>query len=135
MSDFITANDSETQKVGFEFARRLSPGDTVFLYGDLGFGKTTFVKGVAKGLGITSRVISPTFTIIRSHGDVYHIDLYRVEDKKQISEIGLEDIIQNKSLIKFIEWPEKIEETAHARWKVYFQMKEDGRVIKIVEEA
>ena len=100
-------NEIETEKAGFDFAKSLQAGDLVFLYGDLGFGKTTFVKGVARGLGIKTRIISPTFTIVREHKNLYHIDLYRIESKSQIDGLGLSEILQS-DYIKLIEWPENM---------------------------
>lgn len=114
-----TSSGKETQQFGEEFAHTLKPGDTVLLYGDLGFGKTTFVQGVAKGLGVEKRIISPTFVIVRhykiatSHQPLairsfYHIDLYRVETESDLKGIGMEEILRDKTSIKLIEWPEKL---------------------------
>lgn len=136
-----THSDEETRKLGKDLARRLKPGDVVLLYGDLGYGKTTFVKGVAAGLGITSRIISPTYVIIKNYkignkisNVLYHIDLYRLENKKQLDEVGLEDILQDESSIKLIEWPEKMSVGKIKRWEVRFQMNTDNtRTIKIHE--
>lgn len=113
-------SDEETQKIGEDFAKNLKLGDIVLLYGDLGFGKTTFTKGIARGLGITTRIISPTFTVVRTHGNIYHIDLYRLENKKQLQEIGLKDLLEEKDTIKIIEWPEKLDSVPIARWEVKF---------------
>lgn len=109
---FITSSFKATQKLGQEFAKRLKKGDIVCLYGDLGSGKTTFVQGLAKGLGIKQRIISPTFIIIRSYelavGSFYHIDLYRAEGKKDLEGLGIEEIINDKNNIVIIEWAEKL---------------------------
>lgn len=133
----------ETQDIGFRFAQGLKPGDTVYLYGDLGFGKTTFVKGVAKGLGINSRIISPTFVIVRSHKiehpksniqNLVHVDLYRIENKKQLEEIGIDEMINDTFSIKLVEWPEKGEGMGKPQWKVRFVMNKDNtRTINIYE--
>ncbi|MFI5265349.1 MAG: tRNA (adenosine(37)-N6)-threonylcarbamoyltransferase complex ATPase subunit type 1 TsaE [Candidatus Levyibacteriota bacterium] len=130
-------SDKDTQVIGEEFAKELKPGDIVLLYGDLGFGKTTFVKGVAKGLGVTSRIISPTFVVIRSHkthsGELSHIDLYRLENKEQLKEIGLDELMQDKFSIKLIEWPERMN-MGGKRWEVKFKMNKDNtRTINIYE--
>lgn len=149
-STYTSKSDKETQDIGLEFARGLKPGDTVLLHGDLGFGKTTFIKGVAKGLGIKSRIISPTFVVIRSHKFkiqkakgkstnqnskvLQHIDLYRIENKKQLVEIGLEEILRNKNSIKLIEWAEKLDRLPKARWEIKLQMNKDNtRTINIYE--
>lgn len=109
---FITNNFEETQKLGKDFAKILEKGDVVALYGDLGSGKTTFVQGLAKGLGIKQRIISPTFVIVRSYKSevisFYHIDLYRAESERDIEGLGIEEIINNKNNIVVIEWAEKL---------------------------
>ena len=116
---FVTNSFRETQELGKDFARFLAGGDIVCLHGDLGSGKTTFVQGLAKGLGIKQRIISPTFLIIRKYkirindeglmiNDFYHIDLYRVESEKDLESLGIEEIINNKNNIVVIEWAEKL---------------------------
>lgn len=109
---YITKSFEETQKLGYDFAKTLKRGAMVCLYGDLGSGKTTFVQGLAKGLGIKKRIISPTFVIVRSHklevGSFYHIDLYRIESERNLEELGIEEIINNKNNIVAIEWAEKL---------------------------
>ncbi|MBI4096407.1 MAG: tRNA (adenosine(37)-N6)-threonylcarbamoyltransferase complex ATPase subunit type 1 TsaE [Candidatus Levybacteria bacterium] len=112
-----TNNFEETQKLGENFARSLlarpQRGPLIIaLYGDLGSGKTTFVQGIAKGLGIKKRIISPTFIMVRSYKlgvvSFYHIDLYRVESEKDIEGLGIEEIINNRNNIVVIEWAEKM---------------------------
>ena len=114
---FITSNFKETQKLGRDFAKVLEKGDVLYLYGDLGSGKTTFAQGLAKGLGVKQRIISPTFTIIRNYRiknqkssimNFYHIDLYRVENEKDIKGLGLEEVINNPENIVVIEWADKL---------------------------
>lgn len=114
---FATNNFKETQKLGEDFARSLLAGLQgealiIALYGDLGSGKTTFVQGMAVGLGIKNRIISPTFIIVRNYkiriNDFYHIDLYRVESEKDIEGLGIEEIINSESNIVVVEWAEKL---------------------------
>ena len=116
---FITNSFEETQKLGREFAKALGKGDVICLYGDLGSGKTTFVQGLAEGLGIKQRIISPTFIIIRNYkvrindkglmiNDFFHIDLYRIESERDFEGLGIEEIINNKNNIAAIEWAEKL---------------------------
>lgn len=87
---------------------------TICLYGELGSGKTTFVQGFAKGLGIPSRLLSPTFIIVRryclveSSGFLYHIDLYRHENEKNLLGLGLSEILADNNSIVLIEWAEKL---------------------------
>lgn len=112
---FITNNSGETQKLGEKLARshlaRLKC-TLIALYGDLGSGKTTFVQGLAKGLGIKRRIISPTFIIVRSYKlgvrSFFHIDLYRIADEKDIEGLGLEEIMEDPQNIVAIEWAEKM---------------------------
>lgn len=109
---FITQNSKKTQDLGRDFGKVLERGDVVCLYGDLGSGKTTFVKGLAEGLGIKEKIISPTFIIVRSYKSgvrsFYHIDLYRVESEKYIEGLGIEEIINNKNNIIAIEWAQNL---------------------------
>ncbi len=119
----ITSSATETQKVGKEFGQQLLPGDCVLLYGNLGAGKTTFVQGMAQGLEITKRIISPTFVIVRSYeikkGMFYHVDLYRIETKHDAEGTGLFDILKNEKSIVAIEWPEKLDGLLpFKRWEV-----------------
>lgn len=119
----ITSSAKETQNLGKEFGQQLQPGDCVLLYGNLGAGKTTFVQGMAQGLGITKRIISPTFVILRSYeipkGMFYHVDLYRIETKHDVEQTGLFDILKNGKSIVAIEWPEKLHNLLpEKRWEV-----------------
>ena len=112
--EFITNSAQQTQELGARFAQTLKNGDFVALYGNLGSGKTTFIQGLAKGLGIRRRIISPTFIIIRHYqlknGNFYHVDLYRTETKHDLLSVGLDQIIQDKDSIVALEWAEKLRE-------------------------
>lgn len=123
---FITNNFKETQKLGRDFAKVLGKGDTVCLYGDLGSGKTTFVQGLAVGLGVKEKIISPTFIIIRSYTlsdkrqaisdkKFYHIDLYRTETDNDLRGLGLQEILDDPSIIVVIEWAEKLKSSMPTR--------------------
>ncbi len=103
----------QTQKIGSDFAKKLKPMDVVFLKGNLGAGKTTFVQGLAIGLGITSRVISPTFVVVRQHEvfdheitTLYHLDLYRLKDEGEVKSVDFNDYLDDKKGVVVIEWPE-----------------------------
>lgn len=104
-----TENKEETMSLGKRLASFLKPGDVVLLRGDLGAGKTTFVSGVALGLGIEENVLSPTFNILKCYFhkplSLYHIDAYRLEG--QNLELGLEEFIEGDGVC-FIEWPDYI---------------------------
>lgn len=108
----ISKGPEETKNIGFRLGKRLKPGDVVGLYGELGSGKTTMVKGIAAAFGIDEReVMSASFTIISEYvtKPVFaHIDLYRIEDASELSGIGLWDQIGGDG-ISVIEWPEKAE--------------------------
>jgi len=110
--EYITGSFEETQKLGEEFAQKLTPGDFVAFYGDLGSGKTTFIQGLAKGLRVDRRIISPTFIIVRHYkiinGNFYHVDLYRTETKHDLLSVGLDQIIDDKNNIVALEWAEKM---------------------------
>src|SRR3989344_6332910 len=114
----ITKSEDETKAQGELIGRDLFPGSIIILVGDLGSGKTTFTKGLAKGIGVKKRIISPTFTIIRMYEiknnqktikNLYHIDLYRLESSDETQNLGLEEIIGNKENVVVVEWPEKIQ--------------------------
>lgn len=133
----ITNSSEETEKLGEEFAKELIGGDIICLYGNLGSGKTTFVKGLAKGLGIKSRIISPTFVLIRQHRInfkfLYHIDLYRLENGEDIKGLGLEDLFKDKNSIIVIEWAEKLGELLpENRIDIFFEiLNEEKRKITL----
>ena len=111
---FRTRSEQETIDLGEELARKLPPRAVVLLIGELGAGKTTLAKGIAKGLGAAEPedVSSPTFTLIHEHGDpvtVYHVDLYRVDEPRQAATLGLEEIFERDAVV-LIEWGEKFPE-------------------------
>ena len=128
MEKRVTKSALETQAFAKEIAKTLKNGDIVALYGDLGSGKTTFVQGLAKGLGITQRIISPTFIIMRSYDkNFYHVDLYRTETEKDIEGLGLPEIMEDSESIVVIEWPEKIEKLLPQHTKrMYFKYRNNN---------
>ena len=110
----ITTNsEDETSAVGRDLAASLSSGDVLLLYGDLGAGKTAFVRGLAEGLGVSrDDVSSPTFTLIQEYRGgrlpLFHVDLYRIEDPREFDELGLDEIAEAGVLA--IEWAERLPE-------------------------
>lgn len=128
MEKRITKNALETQAFAKEIAHTLKNGDILALYGELGSGKTTFVQGLAKELGIDQRIVSPTFIIMRSYDkNFYHVDLYRTETGKDIEGLGLQEIMGDNDSIVVIEWPEKIEKLLPERTKrMYFTYRSDN---------
>lgn len=107
----ITHSERETAAVGRELAHRLGPGAVVLLSGDLGAGKTAFVRGIAGGLGIDpDEVSSPTFTLIREYRGgrltLYHVDLYRLK-ALEVDDLGLDELI-DEGAVTAIEWPDRL---------------------------
>lgn len=112
MIKIVTTSVEETKDFAEEFAKTINKGDVLCLYGDLGSGKTSFVQGLAKGLGIKRRIISPTFIIVRSYNidraTFYHIDLYRAESKNDLLSLGIDQLIEGQDNILAFEWAEKL---------------------------
>ncbi len=121
-------SEAETIQIGHHFAERLRVGDVVALEGDLGAGKTEFVKGVCEYFSVDDLVTSPTFTIINQYAGttldgepvkLYHVDLYRIDSPEELAEVGFDDMVFAHDAIKLIEWPDK---AAHLmptrRWDV-----------------
>jgi tRNA threonylcarbamoyladenosine biosynthesis protein TsaE len=107
-----TQTSRETELAAKAFAKNVKPGTLILLEGDLGSGKTTFVKGLAEGLGVKSsdHVTSPTFVIMRRYQGrmpVYHFDLYRLESEAELEAIGFEEFMNDTSAVCCVEWPEK----------------------------
>jgi tRNA threonylcarbamoyladenosine biosynthesis protein TsaE len=106
----VTNSADETRALAAEFAAALPPDTTLALHGNLGVGKTTFVQGLARGLGVTESVTSPTFNIFTLHrGPVrlLHLDAYRLDGARQIEDLLLEDFLISPWCLA-VEWPEKI---------------------------
>ena len=109
--DYLTHNEIETEALGETLARRLGPGDVVAYRGDLGAGKTAFTRGLARGLGCTGRVTSPTFTIVNEYEGrlpLFHFDLYRLEGEDALYDIGWEDYLARGGVCA-VEWSERAE--------------------------
>ncbi len=105
-----TNNEKETEQAGAEFAEKLPGGSVVAFYGDLGAGKTAFVRGMARGMGIQSRVNSPTFTIVNEYigeRELYHFDMYRLGSADELFDIGWEDYLSRGGICA-VEWSENV---------------------------
>lgn len=113
MEIYETGSADETFELGKQIGRRAKPGQVFTLIGDLGVGKTVFTQGVAKGLGITEPISSPTFTIVQIYEEgrlpFYHFDVYRIGDVEEMEEIGYEDYFYGDGIC-LIEWANLIEE-------------------------
>lgn len=112
MEKYITNSEEETKEFAKEFAKKLKIGDVVILSGDLGSGKTKFVEGVLSNFGLENEISSPTFTIVNEYKkddiNIYHFDVYRLEDSDEFYAIGGEEYFEKG--ICLIEWGEIIED-------------------------
>lgn len=122
----ITHNDAETENVGERLAEVLRPADVIAFYGDLGAGKTTFVRGLARAMGASERVSSPTFVLMHIYEGripIYHFDAYRLENSEELLNIGAEEYIGTDG-VACIEWSERTEELLPKdclRLKIYYR--------------
>lgn len=111
--DTVTKSAAETQKLGEEIGRA-NVSNVICLWGELGSGKTTFVQGFARGLSVTSRLLSPTFIIVRRYQMprdsrfLYHLDLYRIKEPKDALAVGFEEMVADMDSVVVIEWPERL---------------------------
>ena len=106
----VTVDD--TRSVGEALAPLLEPRDAVVLTGELGAGKTTFVQGVARGLGIEDQVVSPTFTLIKEYSgrlDMAHVDVYRLDRIQDVVDLGLDELGRGEDVL-LVEWGDVVEE-------------------------
>jgi len=110
---FRTYSEDETILAGIKFAKRLTSGSVVALFGDLGTGKTRFIKGICNGLGVQEHVASPTFTIVNEYTyntvKIFHFDFYRIKSVIEIKEIGFNEYIYNDGVC-VIEWADRVQE-------------------------
>ena len=106
-------NEEETRRFGLDLAHELKAGDVVALMGDLGTGKTALTRYIAEGLGITARVNSPTFTIVKEYREsrlpLFHFDVYRVSDPDELFNIGADEYFYGDGVC-VVEWADLIEE-------------------------
>ena len=124
MQSMLSRSQNETIEFAKKFTRKLKGGESLGLVGELGSGKTTFVKGLAVGLGIKEPITSPTFVLLKEYDILrpnrhprgvgksvrflVHIDAYRVEKIEDIKSVGIEDCLSRKETIVVVEWAEKI---------------------------
>lgn len=112
----ITSSPNQTKKLGEKFAKEIlkkgvkNKAFVIGLEGELGGGKTTFIQGFAKGLGIKEKILSPTFVIMKKFNNFYHIDCYRIQKSKELLGLDFKEIISNPKNIIAVEWAEKIKE-------------------------
>ena len=131
-----TASAQQTGALAEAISVVLAPGDVVSLTGDLGAGKTAFVQGAARGLGIEGPVTSPTFMLIREYEGKYplfHMDVYRLGNLAEVSDIGFEEVLDRGGVV-FIEWGDAIEALLpeeHLRVELRLPPEGDNRIIDI----
>lgn len=110
---FETFSPEETENLGAALALQLHPGDVIAYFGDLGAGKTAFTRGVARGLGITEPVTSPTYTIVNEYLSgrmpLFHFDMYRLGSAEELFDIGWEDYLSRGGVCA-VEWSENVED-------------------------
>jgi len=129
VATFISNGPAETEAIGRQAAENIRVGSVLALKGDLGSGKTLFVKGVVDGLGSSADVTSPTFTILHEYRGgrlrVYHFDLFRVENPQALARLGLDDYFFGDG-ISVIEWADRFPEFVpeQARW-IFFEIKSE----------
>jgi tRNA threonylcarbamoyladenosine biosynthesis protein TsaE len=134
VATFISTSPSETETFGREFARKIKSASVIALQGELGSGKTQFVKGFVAGFGSAAEVTSPTFTLIHEYSDgpapIYHFDFFRLEDRQSAERLGLDDYFFGDG-ISIVEWADKFPELipAQAHWISFETTSERERVI------
>src|SRR5438874_5289341 len=120
--------------LGAATASLLSGGDVIVLTGDLGAGKTTFVQGAARALGVTDPVVSPTFTLVRRYRGsrpVYHVDVYRLDRMQEVLDLGVEDLFEPDG-VTFVEWGDVIEgllPDAYLELELWTRPEDEGRLV------
>jgi tRNA threonylcarbamoyladenosine biosynthesis protein TsaE len=125
----VTHSEAETIELGRRIARELPSKALVLLIGNLGAGKTTMAKGIVDGLGAGApeEVASPTFTLIHEYGGgrVYHIDLYRLEEEREVATLGLDELFEREAVV-LVEWGERFPQLLPAeRIEIYLRAGED----------
>ena len=137
---FCSRSELETIEAGRALVRRLPGRAVVLLIGNLGAGKTTFTKGMVEelGVGFADEVSSPTFTLIHEYGEppkLYHIDLYRLEEARQVASLGLDDIFDRNAIV-VIEWGERFPQLMPAKRvevRIDYGIDDDARNITITD--
>ena len=132
---YHTKSERETEELGRKLADHLEPGTVIAYEGGLGAGKTAFTRGLARGLGVTDRVTSPTYTIVNEYtGEVplFHFDMYRLTSSEDLFDIGWEDYLTRGGILA-VEWSERVPDALEGAVRVRIEKTdtEDERVITI----
>ncbi len=133
--EFLTNSPEETEKLGEKLAKQLKPGTVLAYRGDLGAGKTAFTRGLARGLGYTEPVTSPTYTIVNEYlggrMPLFHFDMYRLSSADDLFDIGWEDYLERGGVCA-VEWSENVPEAMEGAVEVSIEKTgEDSRKITI----
>ncbi|MHB8688145.1 MAG: tRNA (adenosine(37)-N6)-threonylcarbamoyltransferase complex ATPase subunit type 1 TsaE [Candidatus Dormibacteraceae bacterium] len=131
MPDAVTSSPAETEAAGERLGKRLRAGDLVLLVGELGAGKTTFVRGVARGTGSADPVASPTFQLVRVYAgrvQLAHVDLYRIEHLSELADLGLDELLDQGAVV--VEWGDRLD-TRKAALIELEHLEGDRRVIRV----
>ncbi len=134
MATFISNSAEKTESFGRQFAGTVKPGDVLALTGELGSGKTQFVKGLVAGLGATNTATSPTFTLIHEYSEgrwpIYHFDFFRIEDQPAAERLGLDEYFFGEG-VSVVEWADKFPDLIpdNARWISFETKSETQRAI------
>lgn len=140
MQIYKSNSEQETKKVAEDLAEH-TKANIFALEGELGTGKTIFVQGFAKGLGITEKIISPTFVLIRQHRIpksnqiLYHVDLYRLDHPEDVKQLGLGEILSDQSSIVLIEWAEKLKALPKGTIKIIIQKEKPNQRNIIIHDS
>jgi tRNA threonylcarbamoyladenosine biosynthesis protein TsaE len=130
----VTSSATETEAAGERLARHLQAGDLLLLQGPLGGGKTTFVRGVARGLAVAGAVQSPTFQLLRIHPGrpaLVHVDLYRLEESSELVDLGIEEHLEDA--VVAVEWGDRLAHAGHAARIVFEPLGADRRRLRLLE--
>ena len=138
--EYRTSSEAGTKALGEKLAGELQPGTVIAYRGDLGAGKTAFTRGLARGLGVTGRVTSPTFTIVNEYEGgrlpLFHFDMYRLESSDELFDIGWEDYLSRGGVCA-VEWSEKVADALEGAMRIDIRRgeSETERIITIEEGA
>lgn len=133
---FLTHSEQETEQLGEQLAKQLKPGTVIAYEGDLGAGKTAFTRGLARGLGITERVTSPTYTIVNEYPGkipLFHFDMYRLSSSEELFDIGWEDYLERGGILA-VEWSERVADAMENPLRISIRRnpeEENGRIITL----
>jgi tRNA threonylcarbamoyladenosine biosynthesis protein TsaE len=132
--ELVTGAPEATEAAAARLARHLRRGDLLLLEGEMGAGKTTFVRGLARGLGVTGDVMSPTFQLVRVYRgpmQLAHVDLYRLADAAELADLGIDELLDEGAVV--VEWGDRLREPGAAR--IAIEALDESRRRLRIEEA